>query len=235
MAATDDRAFARIEADLSCNVATSDSSFEAQVLNLSRSGAAVLGPPNATARDAQVTLFVEREEGLLALLLPAKVVRVEDRGAQWLYAVHFDSLPPDSQAELLMLLKLMAAGKGQGRRAAPRVSARIAVRCKSAQAFRATLADLSRGGLSVRCPRPVELGSTLAVSFGVEGMSGLVEVQGEVGNVQVEPSGAYRAGIRFSPYSPALQQQILILLDVLLGLGPRQAVLEDDDDDDPGA
>lgn len=230
MEATDEREFARIESGLTCTIATADSSFEAQVLNLSRIGAAVLGPPSATARDAQVTLFVEREEGLLALLLPARVVRVEERGAQWLYAVRFESLPPDSQDELMLLLKLVAAGKGQGRRAAPRVSARIAVRCKSAEAFRATLSDLSRGGLSVRCPRPVELGTTLAVSFGIEGMNSLVEVQGEVNNVQTAADGTFRAGISFSPYSGALQEKILTLLDVLLSLSPRQAVIEEDDD-----
>lgn len=232
MAASDQRVFARVEVSLTCSIATADGDFEAQVVNLSRSGAAVLGPPKASARDGQVSLFVEREEGLLALLLPAVVVRVEDRGAQWLYAVRFKALPPDSQAELMMLLKLMAAGKGQGRRSMARVAARVSVRCKSQAAFRATLNDLSLGGLSVKCPRPVAVGSTLSVSFGVEGLANLVEVQGEVNNVRIEADGAFRAGIAFSPYSRVLQDRILVLLDVLLGLGPRQAVFEDDDDDE---
>jgi hypothetical protein len=93
------------------------------------------------------------------------------------------------------------------------------------------LSDLSRGGISVRCPRAVELGSTLAVSFGIEGMSSLIEVQGEVRNVEPEPDGTCRAGIVFSPYSRALQEQIMLLLDLLLTFGPRQAVLLEDDDE----
>src|SRR5581483_6815376 len=74
------RKFARIEASLLCSVATANDAFDAAVVNLSKSGAAILGPDGAAKVGDTLTLLIERQEGLVSLALPGEVVRIEERG-----------------------------------------------------------------------------------------------------------------------------------------------------------
>src|SRR4051812_17871743 len=91
----DQRKHARIEASIACSVATSVDAFEAEIANLSKSGAAVLGPAGAAQIGETVTLMLERAEGEITVAVPAKVVRIEARDELTLYGVHFEPLPPE--------------------------------------------------------------------------------------------------------------------------------------------
>jgi c-di-GMP-binding flagellar brake protein YcgR len=212
-----------------CSVATATDAFEAAVVNLSKSGAAILGPDGAAKMGESVTLLIERSEGLMSVALPGEVVRIEERGERMLYGVDFSALPPDEQNELSMLLQMISTNHGPGRREHPRVSARIAVNCRSEDAFRAWLNDLSKGGLSVKCARAVKLGRTLTVSFGLPGLKGLVEISGEVVSAQPIEGGQWRLGVRFAPLSEDERDQVNRALDTLLGIAlPQGEIIVDD-------
>ena len=226
-AGADQRKYARIEASIACSVATASDAFEGLIANLSKGGAAVLGPDGAAKVGDTLTLMLERTEGVVSLSVPGKVVRVEARGERMLYGVAFDPLPPDDEAQLSLLLQLLAAGKGQGRRAHPRVAARVEVTCKSEDVFRGFLNDLSKGGMSVKTLRDVEVGKPMQVSFGVPGVRGLVEVTGIVVSNQKLEHG-WRIGLFFTPLGEEEREQVARLLDVLLGLKVPDAQIVDE-------
>ncbi len=223
------RRFARIETSLVCNVATATSGFEAAVVNLSFGGAALLGPDGAAAVDEVVTLLLERAAGEISLALHGRIVRVEERHERILYGVEFESLPPDDEEQLRRLLQLLAGGRGQGRREHPRVAARVEVTCRTEDIFRGWLADLSKGGLSVRCHRPVAPGDAITVGFGLEGLRGLVEVTGEVVSAFPVERGGHRVGVRFTPPGDEERAEVERVLELLLGIAlPAGELVEDE-------
>ncbi len=179
--------------------------------------------------------MLEHQETMMSFALSAEVVRLAPRQEgtdEVIYGVRFDALPPDVRGELVMLLRIIAAGRGAQRRAAPRVASRLVVTCGSQDSFRAVLNDLSRGGFSVRSKRELKPGDLLQAKFGVEGLPGLIDVQGPVVNVAPLPDGQFRVGVKFDPLPEANLKRVTQLLEVLLGLAPRQGVIVDDDDDD---
>jgi c-di-GMP-binding flagellar brake protein YcgR len=211
------RRWARIEASLECTVASEDQTFEAKVVNVSRGGVAVLAPAGLVKEGETVSVMLERAEGI-SLAVSGTIVRIVGEGEDTVYGVHFEALPPDSEEQLLALLKLLAGGRGPGRREHPRVSARISVRCKSRERFDALLNDLSKGGFSIRCPGAVEEGAMLSVEFGVAEHAELISIEGKVMHVEALPDGKHIAGLSFTP--PTLEQRTRVqqLLDLLLGL-----------------
>ena len=229
MADSDQRRHARIEASLVCSVATATEMVEAVVASLSKSGASIIGPSGAAAEGDTVTLMLERTEGLVTVSLAGTVVRKEERDQRGLYDVRFEPLPPGDEAQLVLLLQLLAAGGGQGRRAHPRVATRVEVVCRTDGIFRGWVNDLSRGGLSVKCVRDVAVGKPIDVSFGVKGLKGLVEVKGEVMSSQ-PVDGGFRVGVRFVPLSVDDQAQVNRALDLLLDIAlPDAQILEDEE------
>lgn len=214
---TDKRKHARIESSLVCNLATATDVFPAVVANLSKSGAAIIASLGAAAVGETITVMLEREEGLVTLSLPATVVRKDEQDQRAQYGVEFEPLPPGDEAQLDLLLQLLVTGRGQGRRAHPRVSTRVEVVCRTESIFRGWLSDLSKGGLALKSVREVALGSPIAVSFGVRGLHRLAEVSGEV--VSSQPvEGGFRLGVHFVPLSATEQEQVTRTLDLLLDI-----------------
>jgi c-di-GMP-binding flagellar brake protein YcgR len=214
---SDQRKFARIESSVTCSVATSADAFEAEIVNLSKGGAAVVGPIGAAKEGDTVTLLLEESTSPVSVAFPAQVMRVERRGAEELFGVQFEPLPPDEEAMLAELIAHVSRGKGQGRREHPRVSARIDVNCQSEDIFRACLNDLSRGGLSLMSGRDVDKGETLTVKFHMPQAKDLLEVAGEVVSSQ-KIEGGYRLGVRFGPHTPEARAAVDRTLDEMLGV-----------------
>jgi type I restriction enzyme R subunit len=79
--------------------------------------------------------------------------------------------------------------------------------------------------------RDVELGKQMVVSFGVPGLKGLVEINGEVVSSQKLEHG-FRLGVTFSPLAGEDRDQVNRLLDLLLGIHLPEAELLPDDDDE---
>jgi c-di-GMP-binding flagellar brake protein YcgR len=216
----DRRRWARIEASLECTVAAADQTFDAKVVNVSRSGVAVLAAEGLMRGGEKVTVLLER--GAASLGLSGAVVRIVRDGADSIYGVHFEALPPDSEEQLIALIAELAKGRGNGRREHPRVATHIAVSCKSVERFKALLSDLSRGGMAIRCPRHVAAGATLVVEFGVAGKADLLVLEGTVTHVEELPDGKNIAGLSFTPPSDDTRAKIQSLLELLLGLESDQ-------------
>ncbi len=225
------RKHARIETGIVCSVATSVDAFEAHIANLSKGGAGVIGPKGAAKVGETITLMLERvtPDGL-TLAVPGKVVRTEPRDELSLYGVQFAALPPEEEAQLVELLQHVSHGAGQGRRSHPRVAARVEVNCRTEGIFRGMLNDLSKGGMSVKTLRDVELGKTMSVSFGVPGLKSIVEVSGEVVSSQKLEHG-FRLGVKFKPLTKTDLSQVEHMLDALLGIEVADADIVPDDED----
>lgn len=215
----DRRRFARIEASLDCTLATETETVKAKVVNLSRTGVAVLCPMSLEAGQRLTLLLEDRK---MSVGLTGEVVRKTAIAGELGYGVRFDALPPVAEEELVALLKELAAGKGAGRRAFPRVAARVAVVCKTRESFEATLSDLSQGGLKVRCPKPVAEGLVLELSLGMPNAGGLLTLQGEVRHCQPEGQH-FSVGVRFAPVDGEERKAVTNLLEVLLGIAPEPA------------
>lgn len=226
---SDQRKHARIESSLVCNMATGAEVFEGVVANLSRGGALIMANRTAAVVGDTVTLMLEREEGLVSLSLPGTIVRKDEDEERARYGVEFEPLPPGDESQLTMLLQLLINGRGQGRRAHPRIAARIEVVCRTESLFRGWVNNLSRGGLSLRCARDVPVGDPIEVSFGVRGLNRLVEVDAEViSNHAVE--GGFQLGLQFVPLSAEEQAQVNRTLDLLLEIAmPDAQIIADDE------
>ena len=226
---SDQRKHARIESSLVCNMATGTEVFEGVVANLSRGGALIMANRSAALVGDTVTVMLEREEGLVSLSLPGTVVRKDDDEERARFGVEFEPLPPGDDSQLTLLLQLLINGRGQGRRAHPRIAARIEVVCRTESLFRGWVNNLSRGGLSLRCARDVPVGDPIEVSFGVRGLNRLVEVSAEVvSNHPVE--GGFQLGLQFAPLSAAEQTQVNRTLDLLLEIAmPDAEIIADDE------
>jgi c-di-GMP-binding flagellar brake protein YcgR len=223
------RKYARIESSIVCSVASATEAFEAVVANLSKSGAAIIGPDGVGVGES-LTVMLERAQGLVTVSLPCTVVRKEERGERVLYGVEFEQLPPDDEERLVSLLQSLAAGRGQGRRTHPRVGVRVEVVCRTETIFRTKVHDLSRGGLSLKSGKPLPPGSAISVSYGMANIQGLVEVSGEVVSSQPAEGGGFRVGVRFDPLSAEEQAQVNYTLDVLLGIGLAEAQVVEEDE-----
>ena len=218
MGEEDRRRWARIEASLECTVASADQAFEALAVNVSRNGLAVVAGAGLCKVGETVSVMLERAEREISLSLSGEVAHVSGSGAQTVYGIHFEALPPESELELVRLLKILSEGKGGGRREHPRVAARIAVKCKSLESFGGLLKDLSRGGMSIRCPREVKAGAILVVEFTLADQTQLISIEGTVTHVADQGGGKFLAGLRFSPPTDAERDQVQQTLDLLMGL-----------------
>ncbi len=211
-------------------MATATGVFDGVVTNLSKGGAAIIAGLNAAEPDDTVTLMLEREEGLVTLSLTGTIARKEEHDGRARYGVEFNPLPPEEEAQLRLLLQLLLARAGPGRRAHPRVATRVEVVCRTEDIFRGWLSDLSKGGLAINSVRDAALGSAIAISFGVRGLERLVEVSGEVVTSQ-HVDDRFRLGVKFAPLSTNEQAQVTRTLDLLLEIAlPDVEVLDDDED-----
>lgn len=225
---SDQRKHARIEASIVCNMATGVDVFDGVVANLSRGGALIIASRSAAEVNETVTLMLEREEGLVSLSLTGTVVRKDEADERARYGVEFEPLPPGDDAQLTMLLQLLINGRGQGRRAHPRVAARVEVVCRTETLFRGWVNNLSKGGLSLKSVKDVAVGQPIEVSFGVRGLNRLVEIAAEVVSNHPMADG-FQLGLQFAPLSAAEQAQVNRTLDLLLDIALPDAQLVEDD------
>lgn len=212
---TDKRKHARIESSIVCSLATGSAVFDGVVANLSRGGALVIASRAAAAVGDTVMLMLEREEGLLTLSLPGTVARKDEDEQHGRYGVEFEPLPPDEEAQLAVMLQLLVDGRGQGRRAHPRVAARFEVVCRTESHFRGWVNNLSKGGLSLKSAKDVAVGQPIEVSFGVRGLNRLVEITAEVVSNQ-SGAGGFLLGLKFTPLTATEQAQVNRTLSLLL-------------------
>ena len=144
--------------------------------------------------------------------LSAEVVRsVESQTPGELLGVGLRFVDPTPEQRLALdslMLKLLE-GSGGERRAYPRISHQVAVRCTSAPGLTAILRDLSHGGCGLWVDRPVPFGTTLTLEITRQGKPPLTLPGIVVAPSPARPGEPYsQVGIRFQSMTPDRQAEL---------------------------
>jgi YihY family inner membrane protein len=132
--------------------------------------------------------------------------------------------PPEAEDQLEKVLAMLMSGSGGGRREYPRLAQRLEIYFDDPTDIRATLEDISRGGLAVTVPYSFQPGQSVQLTvFGGAGV-GELRLRARVVNQTVVEEGKlqlYRIGLKFEHPSAALQEIVNRLLQKLTS---RQAL-----------
>jgi c-di-GMP-binding flagellar brake protein YcgR len=150
----------------------------------------------------------------------AEVVRsVESETPGELLGVGLRFLEPTPEQRVAMdglLLKLLE-GPGGERRAYPRISHHVVVRCTSAPGLTAILRDLSHGGAGLWVDRPVPFGTTMSLEVSRAGKPPLTLPGIVVAPTPAKQGEPYsQVGIRFQSMTPDRQGELDRFLEELV-------------------
>jgi hypothetical protein len=131
--------------------------------------------------------------------------------------LRFSNPTPEQRVALDGLVMRMLEGPGGERRAYPRVSHRVSVRCTSAPGLGAILRDLSHGGAGLWVDRTVPFGTTMTLEVTREGAAPL-QLPGVVVVSMPAKSGEPYAqvGVRFQSLAAERQKELDGFLEELV-------------------
>lgn len=169
-----------------------------------------------------------------SIRIESEILRVtlEDDG-RYLVAVRFSSVSPKAEAHLENVLEMLLSGTGGGRRAHPRLAQRLEIYFDDPADIRATLEDISHGGLSVTVPYSFTVSQSVQLTvYGPAGI-GELRLRARVMHQELENGKVplYRVGLKFEHPAGDLQK----LVDHFLHkLSTRQALAARQWKTDPG-
>lgn len=209
------RAHARLALDIPCTLITEDGTWEGRILDLSYGGASI-SAPSQLARIGEVVMVEPASAS--GLRLPRFVVTVvslmkEKAADRW--GAQFSRLSPEQHAVMTQFIDGMLVGAGIGNRKVLRAYHVLEVACRTSQPFRASMTDISRGGMAIRCLRPLAPGEPITVSLTKPGFDRTLELHGTVANARDVGGGVHRAGISYAPLTAdeeALLSQFIVFL-----------------------
>lgn len=216
----------RIHARVPIRIAAPGSagSQRAVLVNLSWGGALFQcsGNPGAVGDTLEVELPYHVRE---SIRIESEILRVTpEPDGQYAVAVRFSSISPGAEDQLEKVLAMLMSSSGGGRRQHPRLAQRLEIYFDDPTDIRATLEDISRGGLAVTVPYSFQPGQSVQLTvFGGAGV-GELRLRARVVNQTVVEEGKlqlYRIGLKFEHPSAALQEIVNRLLHKLTS---RQAL-----------
>lgn len=151
------------------------------------------------------------------IAITSEILRVGggDQG-QHAVAVRFTSLSTEDEGNLEKVLNLLLAGPGGGRREYPRLAQRLEVYFDDPADIRATLEDISRGGLSVTVPYSFTVNQSVQLTiFGPSGFRDLSLRARVVRQMPLEEEKVplFNIGLVFEHPTRELQDMVQRLLD----------------------
>ncbi len=193
-------------------------SRSAVLVNLSWGGALFQcsGSPGAVGDALEVELPYHVRE---SIRIDSEILRVmPEPDGQYSVAVRFSSISPGAESHLEKILAMLMSGPGGGRREHPRLAQRLDIYFDDPTDIRATLEDISRGGLAVMVPYSFQPGQSVQLTvFGGAGI-GELRLRARVMNQTAVEDGKlqlYRIGLKFEHPSGDLQEIVNRLLDRL--------------------
>ncbi len=131
--------------------------MEVELDNISWGGLAFhIAQPKGSPGDSLVIILPGSEQG--SIRVEAKIVRTWDHPLGQGIATRFSLLSTRDEAELENILELLAESEDrQGQRKYARLTHRLDVQFGDAAELKATLEDISAGGLGITVPEPLEL------------------------------------------------------------------------------
>lgn len=201
-AQTEGRGQPRIQAQVPIRITApgSDKPQQALLLNLSWGGALIRcgelpGEPG-TGLDIELPYHQHAPIRLGSEIL--RTSRAED--GRHLVAVRFSSVSPEAENHLEKVLVMLLSGKGGGRREHPRLVQRLEIYFDDPADVRATLEDISHGGLAVTVPYSFSVGQSVQLTVFGGAALGEVRLRARVVNQTLLEDGKltlYRIGLKF--------------------------------------
>ena len=216
MGAQERRVHARIETDLPCVVRNEDGAFEARLRNLSRAGAAVVGPPGVGKLGDAVELEMELPGFSEPVGVLTEIIRTELCPPGFRFGLRFVLVEPRQREHLGHFLEALLERQGAGSRAHPRVYPHLEVVCTTAAQTRAMMNNVSQGGLALECDLPLVLDEPVTIGVHLGDEAAQLELRGHVVHVRSIGEHRYHAGIRFSPLSGSEEAALRDLMAALL-------------------
>jgi len=166
-----------------------------------------------------VTLEIHLPASTYVARVDAEIVRsVEEPAGQLLgIGCRFMEPSPDQRLALQLLLTHLLEGAGGERRAYPRVSHRVALKCSSRPPFSVFLRDLSHGGAGLWVDEPLDVGSALTIEIDRSPKDPL-SLAGTVTSCAPREKGEpyVGLGLRFENVSPQRQAELDAYLEALV-------------------
>ena len=202
----------------------------ARLRNISWGGAAVACADMPGAEGDAVWLLLPAGSGKEIPVLATILREVPGDDGEPTYGLRFDSLNPQDEPRFRNVLEiLLAQPDGHGQRAAPRLVQRLDVEYGDAGELRATLEDISSGGLQLTVPDPLEKGQSLLIALSNADGDCLLELRARVVHQSRVGEGdftMYRVGLEFEHPSEALREQTQALIHALAMAGAKDMVAQ---------
>jgi len=152
--------------------------------------------------------------------IESEILRVEAAGeGRYMVAVRFSSISPAEESHLEHVLEMLLSGSGGGRRVHPRLVQRLEIYFDDPSDVRATLEDISHGGLSVTVPYAFALNQSVELTVYARRWIGELRLRARVVHQETsegERPQLYRIGLRFEHPTPDLRELVGRLLKRLI-------------------
>lgn len=187
--------------------------------NISWGGALVRGTrlPASTGDTVWLRLPVGRGK---QIPVRGVVLREQEAGGMRDLALRFDSISPADELQFRHVLEVLLAQPDQdGRRSEPRLVQRLEIEYGESGELRATLEDISAGGLMLTLPDPLELQQSLLIVLSSSDSPHTIELRARVVHQNPIPGkgmNLYRVGFAFEYPDDELRARIATLIRQLL-------------------
>lgn len=220
------RAQPRIQAQVPIRITSAgpEKTQHALLANLSWGGALIHCDqlPGEAGAQIEVELPYHNHE---SIRIESEILRVDtgDDG-RYTVAVRFSSVSPAAEDHLEKVLEMLLSGKGGGRREHPRLAQRLEIYFDDPADIRATLEDISQGGLAVTVP--YSFSDNQSVQLTVYGGAAIGELRLRARVMNQTPIGddklqLFRVGLKFEHPTRDLQE---LVKSLLLKLTSREAL-----------
>lgn len=150
----------------------------------------------------------------------AVVLREQEEGGMRDLALRFDSISPADEPQFRHVLEVLLAQPDQdGRRSEPRLVQRLEIEYGESGELRATLEDISAGGLMLTLPDPLEVQQSLLIVLSSSDSPHTIELRARVVHQNCIPGKGidlYRVGFAFEYPDDELRARIATLIRQLV-------------------
>jgi len=208
---------------------------DANLENISWGGAALHVAEAKGSADDKLNIILPSTTRRGSITVEAKIIRTwvlpDGRGEG--VATRFSSLSTRDEAELENVLEVLAlSGDGEGQRKYARLTQRLEIQFDDIEELRATLEDISAGGLGITVPDPLELDQSFQAVISTLDERCSLKLRARV--VHQEPvslghTEIYHVGLKFEHPSEELRDRTNELIREMAAMNPAKNTKNADD------
>ena len=210
-----------VSSSIKIKVPSSGQEYEGDLVNISWGGVGVQTKESLGEVDETVEISLPNYDGS-DINIEASIIRTWESEDMYDTAIRFTKVRQKDEARLDNLLKLLLYAEDDNLRWDTRFAQRINVSYWDPDELKATLKDISMGGMSITMPEPVELDKSIQLQL--EGSDGSYSVILRARVVRLEPvqvSGyeLYQVALKFEHPTEELRAMINTLMQSMMGKG----------------